>query len=99
STSLVVSTHALYVLALHDSLPILHGDEVAQRRRPVVAVVDLRRHAVDLEKLPDVLEGTVAGPIRHGQLEIGVLALGAVEPVVLRSEEHTSELQSPDHLV
>ena len=48
-----------------------------------MAVVDLRRHAVDLEQLPDVLERAVAGPIRHGQPEIGVLALGAVQSVFL----------------
>src|SRR5258708_8221586 len=35
----------------------------------------------------------------HQPLEEGQMNSGLMRPLVVRSEEHTSELQSPDHLV
>src|SRR5258708_39909036 len=37
--------------------------------------------------------------LRHGRLPAGIRSEFADQPTPMRSEEHTSELQSPDHLV
>src|SRR5258708_29849040 len=60
-------------------------------------------------RAPPLAEGTKAGirgcSCRHSSLLTGRLAMRAASitalrgPVTKRSEEHTSELQSPDHLV
>src|SRR5258708_9228337 len=44
----------------------------------------------------EVGAGVVSDPARRGAIEVDIVVLGSAQP---RSEEHTSELQSPDHLV
>src|SRR3712207_8607388 len=82
------ATTEIYTLSLHDALPICPGlgDVVAGDRHRVEVA-----HPVLDEPLLDVGHG----PQRElGGEDAGVLAL-----VLLRSEEHTSELQSRQYLV
>src|SRR5438552_15039186 len=83
----------LYTLPLHDALPIFHRllgarDERTRQRGEV------RVQLVDRCERPEAEVGRhliVAGP--PGE------ELAGHRADLLRSEEHTSELQSPDHLV
>src|SRR5690348_18181065 len=72
-----------YTLSLHDALPILFLDAHAK----VPAQITL-----DLDATDDPLHGQQEGRFFHGYYD-GYCYLP------LRSEEHTSELQSPVHLV
>src|SRR3712207_7753614 len=77
------ATTEIYTLSLHDALPISEGDARGPR----------------LQNVPYI------GERRHGSLRrrSGTLLLGQVVAVPLirelRSEEHTSELQSRQYLV
>src|SRR5207244_7514565 len=87
------------------SLPDLDGArlsvalEVArrrlERRRRGVHRDHLARSAARRVKRPFAL---IAEQVEHALAAGAALHVAAVEPLV-RSEEHTSELQSPDHLV
>src|SRR5207244_8514407 len=93
-------TTVIYTLSLHDALPIFR---VARLGRPDVVGV------VDPELAPRVPERcrVAIGKLLRGDAGLGgglrdlvaVLVGPGQEPDVVRSEEHTSELQSPDHLV
>src|SRR5687767_15253553 len=78
------ATTEIYTLSLHDALPIF-------------AVVDERDGvAAPLEDLAnDLAVGRIVVGDEHAQL----LGRGAAARIVLRSEEHTSELQSLAYLV
>src|SRR5207244_12859046 len=74
----------IYTLSLHDALPI----SLVQANRAITGV--------DRERLASAIHlATNLGPFErafHGHRD-------AQADVPIRSEEHTSELQSPDHLV
>src|SRR5258708_11342754 len=87
------ATTEIYTLSLHAALPIFHGgpahaqDGVDEGPHPVLLpdlLLQLRLHAV----FEEGARVSVTRPMLVGQAR-----------VVGRSEEHTSELQSPDHLV
>src|SRR5207244_7651078 len=95
---------AMPTLSLHDALPISYADFVEQ-----YAGVEAQKSGDIVTESGDVV-GTHAGIHKYtvGQRK-GLIAAGTpqyvvrIEPelnqIVIRSEEHTSELQSPDHLV
>src|SRR5207248_8341276 len=99
----VTSSLVIYTLSLHDALPIyLHGDSgQCESGRP--------EHAGAVGK-PDIRDGPLAdNAVRAGQQRLvesvaegqpPEIALAEVADVFdMRSEEHTSELQSPYDLV
>src|SRR5207244_9182672 len=94
---------ATYSLSLHDALPIF--DHLLLR--PVLASLDPLRELDLLGSgqqldLPDVLEEElerVGRDVARLDGEVELLTPFGLDHLDLRSEEHTSELQSPDHLV
>src|SRR5947208_13550482 len=90
--------YKIYPLSLHDALPIYRvhpGLAVRVLARAIDVRVAQDRVVEAVEQLPDVevvLQGVLARAV--GRLGIHRMILGG-----RRSEEHTSELQSPDHLV
>src|SRR5205807_8753619 len=89
------SSSAIYTLSLHDALPILrHAHEhvgraaLGHEAREVLGLVSLVRNGNHLDFVAGLLGELFA---------FGLVPL--VEVGVLRSEEHTSELQSPCNLV
>src|SRR5207244_10502824 len=85
----------IYTLSLHDALPISvepHEARDGVGRDRLVGVADMR-HAI---RVGDRGRDVVAGLCGH----VPQLWYRASCPAkAARSEEHTSELQSPDHLV
>src|SRR5207244_13346439 len=86
----------LYTLSLHDALPIspvdLSGliariDALERTSRSQSAAL-----AQESQKLADAAKPADDAPLRR-------VVAAALLDVAVRSEEHTSELQSPDHLV
>src|SRR5437764_12630873 len=77
-------TSDLYTLSLHDALPILVLAQAGEDR------VDLRARLLDGPSRGE--PGLDEEPVLAAPLEPG-------RPGVVRSEEHTSELQSPMYLV
>src|SRR5207244_12918529 len=72
-----------YTLSLHDALPIYPADDGLMHRPP-----------------RPVGEGVLTPRMWRGIVFVGVImAAGTLFVLDARSEEHTSELQSPDHLV
>src|SRR5207244_9266597 len=99
------STH-IYPLALHDALPIFWCPRIVRRKfdrrvKPVLRgigffrVTGLRKNHVGILE-PDFME--TLPPSIDGTANVWK-QLGTVNRQQRRSEEHTSELQSPDHLV
>src|SRR5207244_13240333 len=83
---------AHYTLSLHDALPIslaVH-DELGQRTPVGDHDRQLARHRLGHGE-PE--------PLHRGRKEEEVGEVVVLDLRALRSEEHTSELQSPDHLV
>src|SRR5688500_19494431 len=84
------AVYALHSLSLHDALPIYDGADVEVAGGPAVAApADARP-----KRVVDVGVAERAGDPDAAQL----LARG-IEETAHRSEEHTSELQSPCNLV
>src|SRR5688572_32743112 len=81
------ATTEIYTLSLHDALPIC---QVADGEVVVPPLPGQAR----LEAAPDEVVGRQVG----GQL-VHVSAVGDVQHLADRSEEHTSELQSQSNLV
>src|SRR5258708_19016428 len=78
------ATTEIYTLSLHDALPIYQWPGLN-----AVVVVESRRE----------INGKITDDTRFYITSLVMLA-AAVGPMIrARSEEHTSELQSPDHLV
>src|SRR5258708_11091969 len=81
------ATTEIYTLSLHDALPILlvriFGMSAANPRISLVIPCYNEQESVD-ELVAEV---------------VGVIDRHQLVDALLRSEEHTSELQSPDHLV
>src|SRR5437762_7780803 len=86
------STPHLYTLSLHDALPICVADQHGQIRRE--RVIPPR----GLGPQPPGLHGRERR-LRSVLRLVLVAVEGARRPDRLRSEEHTSELQSPMYLV
>src|SRR5207244_11520144 len=89
-------TREIYTLSLHDALPISPGVEEQGTPGPRGGCgrVDLRERRRPREDVRDApLRDQGREPGRRGRAA-APRARGAA-----RSEEHTSELQSPDHLV
>src|SRR5207244_12094671 len=82
------STTALYTLSLHDALPIFQRHFLAVRCEPVFLDFQL------VCARPDADLGLFAPFVPDNGHALSVHVYFRV-----RSEEHTSELQSPDHLV
>src|SRR3712207_9167463 len=81
------ATTEIYTLSLHDALPILHLDGVA--------VGDNRRIGAEGQGMRIALAA-----LDSGRLGIAACATGLAQSALdLRSEEHTSELQSRQYLV
>src|SRR5205814_2660260 len=96
---------AIYPLSLHDALPIYH---VALAVRDVQVAVRVQiAHVADAPEPVALDRGARGGGIVVSEVGIGGvaridgahLARGQLAAVVVRSEEHTSELQSLRHLV
>src|SRR5207244_8765832 len=91
---------ALSTLSLHDALPILFSndtvglDGVAGSQRPVG-----RADERVVDHCKDGVAGTLPGARDDADFAWVGRARIAGEDIIARSEEHTSELQSPDHLV
>src|SRR5690606_41963073 len=87
----------IYTLSLHDALPIFAADLDAID----LAAPELHVHVeLDGEAAvgAPVLELVEIGDQRGGAVELHLAAVGAGD-VEVRSEEHTSELQSRENLV
>src|SRR3989442_2447338 len=61
----------------------LHGDVGREAGLAAGAVVDRRRHALDLQQLGDRVEVAVLGAVGQRQLEVVVFALRAVDAIVV----------------
>src|SRR5947208_12461665 len=77
--------------SLHDALPICGGAGIDGRLDGGDVADDERRHQAAADLLP--ADQRDVGGLQHG------VARFDQRHQPLRSEEHTSELQSPDHLV
>src|SRR5690606_40763098 len=90
------ATTAIYALSLHAALPIYHHDPVRRPRRAARAEGGDRAMTSALYDTPGprarrrILLGSIVG---------GALIAAALAWMLLRSEEHTSELQSRENLV
>src|SRR5207248_11284394 len=97
------ATHEIYTLSLHDALPIFPGERVpaqglATRHRPGRTGHLLPGPDGDAQKdLPGARIGQAARLLQIVPASGGRLPVLDVPDV--RSEEHTSELQSPYELV
>src|SRR5262249_57213168 len=96
-------TIEIYTLSLHDALPIFdQGQEVLPRSVNVLRIlllllVQLAEHFLR-QDLGEADDGVQRRPqlVGHVRQELGLMLTGDFE---LRSEEHTSELQSLTNLV
>src|SRR2546426_12306531 len=82
------ATTEIYTLSLHDALPICPRFRVLPQER-----VQIERDVVRWVDAGD------RGGRRRGLRGIGRGRVLSNQPIVVRSEEHTSELQSPCNLV
>src|SRR5947208_10551967 len=80
-------------LSLHDALPISQAKESNVDAR-IETHGDVPRVVVDAESLRSALTNLIINGLQAMDGNGGKLSV-----VLSRSEEHTSELQSPDHLV
>src|SRR2546430_5673263 len=83
------ATTEIYTLSLHDALPIYFAARFAERARRITVGDPLD-------------EATLIGPMisqNHLAKVRSYISAGTNEGATLRSEEHTSELQSQSNLV
>src|SRR5207244_8533548 len=93
------ATPGTYPLSLHDALPIcaLLVRDIRPHPRVVHRVGEVARE-VALDVPPrHLLDGE--GAVQDAHIRVDAHHNQMVDPTGGRSEEHTSELQSPDHLV
>src|SRR5207244_12825300 len=87
----------IYSISLHDALPISRVRNVPER------MLQLWRSLSDKsrrrQRLPQQFQALGCSNARTIRLPWRSQKPETVGAVVVRSEEHTSELQSPDHLV
>src|SRR5207244_10181978 len=98
------TTLALFTLSLHDALPIWAGTENVQYIVGLAAALtrmQARRseHTALLEPMRQRLTQGILSAIQRTQLTGHPTRRLPHNASFVRSEEHTSELQSPDHLV
>src|SRR5688500_20005858 len=86
------SPSAIPTLALHDALPIFGNGGCAEDLGIAAGLLDAGNRRVG-----QFLQAAVAGG--DGAVPVGDADHGFLEVAGLRSEEHTSELQSPCNLV
>src|SRR5690348_17848794 len=79
------TTSEIYTLSLHDALPIFETLPAAEE--------------LTVEANPETVTPEVARALRGAGVTRVSLGAQTFQPRLLRSEEHTSELQSPVHLV
>src|SRR5207244_10929865 len=97
------SPTVLYLLSLHDALPICasfeDGPDVRADASAQLAnqVVQWNRTLLVILRTPGAQLATVHPTRSYAILHAAIY--DAVNAIDRRSEEHTSELQSPDHLV
>src|SRR5207244_11048138 len=96
----VLTSPRTYLLSLHDALPIFRV-RMDARRRSVVHAASLRGRAVarrpaDASGTRRLADRDAARPVPRAMPYRPGAGAGVAAG---RSEEHTSELQSPDHLV
>src|SRR5690606_41862226 len=92
----VTTTVTIYTLSLHDALPIskFKASEDAKRFNGKVPVLIRTDNSRDLEMIPsDLSDFTLFGGLYR------YVNLVYAPKLSLRSEEHTSELQSRENLV
>src|SRR5207244_10566886 len=95
-------TTSIYTLSLHDALPILGQQTRHSRGARDGANVDDRRQAVACQQAAGGEDSSMTAPLpsgRTGPVGHQRARLAGGSWAETRSEEHTSELQSPDHLV
>src|SRR5207244_8472527 len=90
-----------YTLSLHDALPICEFNYNRFREPERTSKADLRRFVIGFgHRFDDRLSFVSEVEIEHAVASAGGQGEGEIEQAYLnRSEEHTSELQSPDQLV
>src|SRR5207244_13214352 len=96
----------VYTLSLHDALPILKLSKVSKGVRRIDGTKEEKQlngeHAEVTERFHSVVSASFVTSCKallsHG-LNTDQHGFSAATVSVFRSEEHTSELQSPDHLV
>src|SRR5207244_13540406 len=97
SSSNPLPSNLLYSLSLHDALPIYHGYNV-----PVdagnISPSDLMARVIDRPTPGSPHPASAGGTLNDATPSLWSRIANAMT-VAARSEEHTSELQSPDHLV
>src|SRR5690606_40681823 len=99
-SSIVTATSLIYTLSLHDALPIF-------ARYPEVEEITHVHHAGNSSGIVDGASAVLVGNLETGKAmglkpRARIRAMGSIgsEPcIMLRSEEHTSELQSRENLV
>src|SRR5207244_12992593 len=79
------------------SFPTRRSSDLADRFQPLLQLDDGRHRVLRDEALAEAVDLVGHDLLRFLRLLQAQLAVGVGD--VLRSEEHTSELQSPDHLV
>src|SRR5207244_11138835 len=96
----------LHPLSLHDALPISTNapegkseDAPGFKRQLAILLDDQIVSAPSINAIISQ-DGIIEGNFTKAEVDrlVNILRAGAL-PATLRSEEHTSELQSPDHLV
>src|SRR5207244_12188017 len=96
---------AIYTLSLHDALPIYARALVSAGALPAAVQEYIAASKLDPTQAEPIayagwitalVAQKVTGPT---QQELFDAAAGSLDRAISRSEEHTSELQSPDHLV
>src|SRR5690606_40902850 len=95
--SQATSTTAIYTLSLHDALPILDDQPHHNQRNLVTASAD--RVKIDYDRATSELDRGLSGINYPYLFPDGKEIPNKIPTVVLRSEEHTSELQSRENLV
>src|SRR5207253_9996869 len=95
-------TAAMYTLSLHDALPIWSG-ELANRRTggrvKVLMPVHLFGQMADMNGLVEIAARNGLKVVEDAAQAIGAEDEAGHRAGSVRSEEHTSELQSRGHLV
>src|SRR5690606_41780580 len=88
-----------YTLSLHDALPIYAADEVAPDTRLIGEKRLVHRRVVEPGHRAAVEPERTRGEHQIGSLQRGVAEGTLLAPRLVRSEEHTSELQSRENIV
>src|SRR5690606_42053898 len=98
STFKDTATTEIYTLSLHDALPIFREPGTAQKTdKSVWASLRARLSGEQRDRIDEVL--STIGLDDERRRPAGLLSHGQKQFLEIRSEEHTSELQSRENLV